>query len=328
MKTGLVFGKFMPLHNGHLALIEFALQHCTHLTIILCYTNKEPIKGEIREQWLKKALEDYKNITIIPFEYNDSVLPNTSASSKGVSRKWAAAFKKIVPDAAIVFTSELYGEYIAEYMNIQRLDFDKERKAIPVSASQIREDPFKYWSFIPSYVRSWFVKKICIAGTESTGKSTLTENLARHFRTTFVPEMAREIVEVTDTCTYEDLLNIASLHAKEILNKLPGANKLLFVDTDINITGSYSEFLFNKKLEVENWIAEANQFDMYLFLEPDCEYIQDGTRLSPEERNKLSEHHKRFFQNIGINFISICGSWENRFVTACKIIEDSFGPLS
>ena len=58
MKTGLVFGKFMPLHKGHLALIDFALKHCTHLTIILCYTNNEPIKGEIREQWLRKAFEN------------------------------------------------------------------------------------------------------------------------------------------------------------------------------------------------------------------------------------------------------------------------------
>jgi HTH-type transcriptional repressor of NAD biosynthesis genes len=140
--------------------------------------------------------------------------------------------------------------------------------------------------------------------------------------------MGREVVEVTDNCTYEDLLRIASLHGKKILDKLPGANKLLFVDTDVNITASYSEFLFNKTLTPEKWIEDANHFDLYLFLEPDCEYVQDGTRLSMEERNKLSEHHKKFFQSKGIKFISIGGDWENRFIEDCKIIEETFAPLS
>jgi HTH-type transcriptional regulator, transcriptional repressor of NAD biosynthesis genes len=328
MKKGLAFGKFMPLHKGHLALIQFALRNCDHLTIILCYTNKEPISGIIRLEWLKNELENSNNITIVPFEYDDLLLPNTSVSSRNVSKLWAAAFKELVPATDIVFTSEPYGEYIAEYMDIQHRMFDQEKKAVPVSASQLRQKPFKYWEFFPPSVRPWFVKKICLVGTESTGKSSLTVKLASHFNTIYVPEMGREVVEATDNCTYEDLLRIALLHAKKILDKLHRANKLLFVDTDVNITASYSEFLFNKKLKTEEWIEDANQFDLYLFLEPDCEYVQDGTRLSMEMRNNLSEHHKKFFQDKGINFISIGGNWENRFVESCKIIEETFAPLS
>ena len=79
---------------------------------------------------------------------------------------------------------------------------------------------------------------------------------------------------------------------------------------------------------MENWVEEANQFDLHLFLEPDCDYIQDGTRLSVESRNKLSGHHKMFFQKRNIPVIPVGGNWENRFETACKIINDSFGPLS
>jgi len=328
MKKGLVFGKFMPLHKGHLELIQFALRGCDHLTIILCYTNKEPISGTIRFEWIKTALENINNITIVPFEYDELLLPNTSVSSREVSKLWASTFKELVPKTEIVFTSEPYGEYVAEYMDIQHRSFDEEKRIVPVSASQVRQQPFKYWNFLPPSVQPWFVKKICLIGTESTGKSTLTVRLASHFNTNYVPEMGREVVEVTDNCTYEDLLRIASMHGKKILDKLPRANKLLFVDTDVNITASYSEFLFNKTLDAEKWIEDANHFDLYLFLEPDCEYVQDGTRLSMEERNKLSEHHKKFFQSKGIKFISIGGDWENRFIEACKIIEETFAPLS
>jgi|SRR6188474_94546 len=328
MRKGLVFGKFMPLHKGHLALIHFALKNCDHLAIILCYTNKEPISGTKRSEWIKTSLENINNITIVPFEYDELLLPNTSVSSRNVSKLWAAAFKELAPATDIIFTSEPYGEYVAEYMGIQHRLFDQEKKVVPISASQLRQQPFKYWDFLPSAVQPWYVKKICLIGTESTGKSTLTVKLASHFNTNYVPEMGREIVGVTDNCTYEDLLRIASLHAKKILDKLPGANKLLFVDTDVNITASYSEFLFNKKLKTEEWIEDANHFDLYLFLEPDCEHVQDGTRLSVEERNKLSEHHKKFFQSKEISFISIGGNWENRFIEACKIIEETFTPLS
>lgn len=328
MKNGLVVGKFMPLHKGHLALIEFALNYCDLLTVLLCYTHNEPIAGNLRKQWLDHTFQRNEKVVVKAIEYDDLVLPNTSESSRTVSKKWANALKKLLPGIDIVFTSEPYGEYLAEYMGIQHYFFDKRRSIVPVSASEIRARPFKYWEFISDAARPWFIKTICIVGTESTGKSTLTEKLAVHFETVYVKEMARDIVETTDTCTYENLLQIAETHANAINEKRVVANKLLFVDTDINITRSYSEFLFKSELRVEKWITEANRFDLYLFLEPDCEYIQDGTRLSAEERNRLSEHHRKFFQRQGISTASIDGNWQNRFDRACKIVKDIFGPLS
>lgn len=328
MRTGFVFGKFMPLHKGHIALIEFALKHCDRLYVVICFTGNEPINYLIRKQWLYQVFENTPSVTIVSFSYDEKELPNTSVSSKEVSKLWADAFKKLLPDVDIVFTSEKYGDYVAEYMRIKHLCFDEMRNIVPVSASAIRSQPFRYWEYIPSPVRPFFVKKVCIVGSESTGKSTLTKKLAEHYKTTYVPEMAREIIEETENCTYGDLLKIAALHTKTISEAILVANKLLIVDTDLNITKSYSRFLFNKELNVEPWIEELNQFDLYLFLEPDCEYVQDGTRLSVEERNKLSKHHIKFFQDKGIRFISIRGNWENRFIESCKIIEETFAPLS
>jgi len=328
MRTGFVFGKFMPLHKGHIALIEFALKHCDKLYVVICYTVKEPINFIIRKQWLYQIFENAPSVTTVAFGYDEKDLPNTSVSSKEVSKLWADAFKKILPDVDIVFTSEKYGDYVSEYMGIEHLSFDEMRNIVPISASAIREHSFQHWEYIPSFVRSFFVKKICVVGTESTGKSTLTRRLAEHYKTIYVPEMAREIIEETESCSYNDLFKIAELHAKTIAERILVANKLLIIDTDLNITKSYSQFLFNKELNVDPRIEELNQFDLYLFLEPDCEYVQDGTRLSVEGRNKLSEHHKKFFQDKGIRFISIGGDWKNRFIESCKIIDETFAPLS
>ena len=324
MKKGLVFGKFMPLHSGHLALIDFALQHCDQLYIVVCYTVNEPIEGMIRKEWLNKSFLNNPEITLFSFEYNEKEFPDTSVSSRYASELWAKAFKSLVPDVNIVFTSEDYGDYLAEYMEIEHILFDKARSAVPVSATAIRIDPFAYWHYISDEAKPWFVKKVALAGSESTGKSLLAEKLAKHFNTEFVPEMAREIIDTTNDCAFDDLYKIADLHAKTILVKTSTANKLLFADTDLIITKSYSKFLFDKELIVKPWIEEANKFDLYLFMEPDCEYLQDGTRLSVKERNALSDHHKICYENAGVSVVSINGNWDERFKKAINAIEQIF----
>ena len=53
-------------------------------------------------------------------------------------------------------------------------------------------------------------KKIVVIGPESTGKSTLCEQLADHYKTQWVPEFARNyLLEIRRPYTYDDLLYIA-----------------------------------------------------------------------------------------------------------------------
>jgi HTH-type transcriptional repressor of NAD biosynthesis genes len=324
MRKGLVLGKFMPLHNGHLALFDFARRQCDELVILLCYTINEPITGATREIWLKKAVTKISNATAISYQYNETKLSNTSVSSRDVSLQWSKIIKKILPDIDTIFSSEPYGDYLADFLGIKHIAFDIKRESFPVSASAILKNPLQNWDFIAAPARPYFLKKIVLLGTESTGKSTLTEKLARHFNTGYVPEMAREVLEKTEDCKPKHLVQIAELHAKMILQRTETTDRLLFIDTDINITRSYSKYLFNQPLEVADWIEVANKADLYLFLEPDCDFVQDGTRLPAEERNKLSLFHKAQLGETGIAYFSITGNWEERFKKAVVTIKDYF----
>jgi len=324
MKKGLVFGKFMPLHKGHLSLIKFASLNCDKLYVVLCYCSEEKIPGKLREQWLRSALKLNENISIISFQYDPQILPNTSVSSKRISQIWSSVFQKMIPDLDIVFTSEKYGDYVAKYLSIEHICFDEERSKNPISASAIRKNPFYYWDFIADEAKYFFVKKIAILGTESTGKSTLAEKLAKQFNTLYVNEAGREVVDKTQLCKLEDLYAIAELHAKKIDQRILKANKLLFIDTDLNITKSYSHFLFNHQLRVAAWIEEANVCDAYLFLENDAEYFQDGTRLPKDQRDFLDSVHKKILADNSIRYISINGKWNDRFSKACDIINQKY----
>jgi HTH-type transcriptional regulator, transcriptional repressor of NAD biosynthesis genes len=308
MKNGLVIGKFCPLHNGHLLLINFAKKHCENLKVAVCSTEGEKFSGEIRKNWILEATN--KTVTVDILNYDSKILPNTSVSSKEVSKLWAQKFKELFPETEVIFTSEQYGDYVAGFMNIKHIKFDEARKVAPVSASAILSSPFLYWDYIPEVVRPSFVKKICIAGTESTGKSTLTQRLANYFHTNYVAEAGRDIVPVSNECRQEDLLTIAEVHAKEIIKQTLSADKILFLDTDLRITKSYSQFLFNSNLVVDDWIETANKCDLYIFLESDCEFVQDGTRLS--------------YCNKGLPLVFIDGSWDNRFEKAVSVIGETF----
>lgn len=323
-KIGLVLGKFMPLHAGHMALIDFGLNYCDRLIVLICSSDKEEIAGEVRVNWLKQIASDNSRLQIEHLHYNEDLLPNTSVSSRGVSKLWASKIGELFPQLDILFSSEPYGDYMAEFLEIEHKCFDIERAHVKTSASSILKDPFGGWDFIAEPAKPYFVKKIVLLGSESTGKSTLAERLAKEFKTVHVPEMAREIIEKTKDVFYDDLIKIATLHAKTILDYTKKANKLLVCDTDVNITSSYSQYLFNQNLVVPHWIAEANKADLYIFLETDCPFVQDGTRLSEEERNDLSKHHKQHLANAGINYHAITGNWDERFEQAKQLIVKTF----
>jgi HTH-type transcriptional repressor of NAD biosynthesis genes len=324
LKKGLVLGKFMPLHKGHLALFDFALRQCDQLFILLCYTKNERINGKLREEWLLTAVKDLPGCKVVSFLYDENELPNTSVSSKEVSLLWSRVINNILPAIDVVISSECYGDYLADFLHIKHSMFDMQRINIPVSASAILTNPLVNWDFIAAPAQSYFIKKIVLLGTESTGKSTLAEKLAAYFNASYVPEMARQILEKTIECKPVHLIRIAELHAKEIVKVIETAKRLVFIDTDINITKSYATYLFKETLFVEQWIEAINKADLYLFLEPDCPHVQDGTRLSEEERNELSFFHKKQLEQVGISYFSISGNWDERFEKACSIVKDHF----
>ena len=94
------------------------------------------------------------------------------------------------------------------------------------------------------------MKKVVIIGPESTGKSTLSEQLAKHYNTSWVPEYAREyLIQHGPGYTYDDLLTIAKGQAaleENYINRAAPSSKVLFIDTDQYVMKVWCEFVFGK----------------------------------------------------------------------------------
>ena len=141
------------------------------------------------------------------------------------------------------------------------------------------------------------IKKIVITGAESTGKSTLTKELASHFKTSFVPEYARTFVENLDRkYDYEDLTHIAQMQMKLVRETEKDAQEYLFIDTFLIIMKIWFEEVFNKYPE---WIDDTfyhNQIDLYLVCNTDIPWISDSVRENGGlKRENL---HKKYINQL------------------------------
>lgn len=307
-----VFGKFLPFHNGHLAMINFALQHCETLFVVVCASDRENIDGQTRRNWIA-ASTDPKKVKCIVCSYNEEELPNTSVPSQDASRLWAERFREIVPECGLLITSEDYGPLVAEYMHIKHRYFDKARNTVDISATKIRDDLYACWNFLPAAVRSYFAIKVVVTGTESTGKSTLVNKIAAVLPCTPVAEAGREIIPHTNDLSYALLLETATRHALDIQRATCGEHPLVIADTDLYVTQSYCRFFLKTELVVEEWVKDANQFDLYLYLNTDAPFVQDGTRMTEAGRNALDHSHRAVYETQGISLVELRGSWDQKF---------------
>lgn len=318
-----VFGKFLPFHKGHEAMINFALTKCDFLTVLICCSDKEKIPATTRQKWIEKTFETEKNIEVKKFNYSENEFPNTSVSSLEVSKIWSQKFKELFPDYDLVITSEEYGNYVASFMGIKHIAFDIPKQLFPVSATAVRNDIFSNWDFLPDSVKPYFAFKVVILGTESTGKTTLTEQLTEYFNCSFVTEIARDLIDNSNSIEFDDLHLVSTKHAKHIDTAILGKSPIIIIDTDIHITKSYANFIFDKTLEVESKIYNSNKANLYLYLNNDVGYVQDGTRLCESDRNLLDLSHRQILTQHYIEIVEITGDWEQRFEQAVTIIKQT-----
>lgn len=175
------------------------------------------------------------------------------------------------------------------------------------------------------------MRKIVIIGPESTGKSTLCEQLAMHYQTVWCPEYAREYLTVNGTSyTYEHLLDIAKgqLALEDQLAKQ--ANQNYFIDTNMYVMKVWCEVVFNN---CHTWILNQTvqrTYDLYLLCNVDLPWVQDELREYPDlaMREKLYKMYKDLLVHDGTPWVEVSGSEHERLHTAIRHIDTHFGPLS
>ena len=187
------------------------------------------------------------------------------------------------------------------------------------------------------------VKKIVVIGPESTGKSTLCEQLAAHYNTIWVKEYAREYLLKNGTdYSFENLLDIAKgqVEGEELgIRNLPAGrqgwelgvgkrqtnnSQHVFIDTNMHVMKVWCEFVFEK---CHHWILNRiveRKYDLYLLCNTDLPWVKDELREYPDlvSRKKLYKHYKDMMVNQRVPWVDISGNYEERLQKAIKAVQD------
>jgi len=315
-KKGFVLGKFLPPHKGHQFLIDSALKQVEELTILVCTIKKEPIEGTLRYKWMKE-LYPQANVKHVTDE-----VPSYPHEHSDFWSIWTQLLKREIDnDTEVFLSSEDYGFEVAEKLNIKHILIDKARQAVPISATVIRNDPFTNWSNIPDVVRPYFVKRIVLTGPESTGKTTMAKMLAEHYKTEWVEEFGREyFVSKNGKLELPDIAEIAKGQIRNEDRALRSANKLLFCDTDLIVTQVWSEIYF-KECPAEVFELNANRtYDLYLLMDIDIPWEDDGTREFPNLRQLHFDRLKEELENRNLNYVIISGDYSQRITKSIAYV--------
>lgn len=333
MTVGFIGGKFLPFHLGHKYAIDQAAKQVDLLYVVLsssevrdrelCEASKcKYMSATTRMSWLGQTFSRQDNILIVNVEDKDGVADYDWD-------KGAELIKKQIPENIdIVFSSEPeYDKYFRRnFPRAKHVVIDANRTEYPISATMIRDNAFRYWNFIPPAVRPFFAKKVAIVGTESCGKSTLCKNLAKIYGTVFVPEYGRDICYGYKNLLTEKLFDIIAMQQYlQDEQALEGAEKFILIDSEAVVTqyylGAYFEGQYSTFISE---IVQRQDIDLYIYLEPDVPWVADGLRFlgDPQVRIENNERLKTLFADYGIEVVSVGGSYEDRLVTACKLIEE------
>lgn len=333
--TGLIVGKFAPLHCGHETLIREAVEQCETL-LILSYSVPElpGCEPHKRLRWLQQQFPGCHSVVLTPETACSLGLPPMphNDDDADLHRHFVASVCELVfqcrPQA--VFTAEAYGDGFAAVLSerfqqpVAHVRSYRPSGTDAPSGTLIRADVHRHRALLAPPVYRDFVQRICLLGGESTGKSTLTVALAKALGTGFVAEYGRERWEEKQgNLEYDDLLHIAFEQVRR--EESAAAHRYLVCDTSPLTTLFYTLYLFGRAPEALFRLAER-PYALIVLCEADFPFVQDGTRQDESFRLRQQGWYEDELTRRGLPFIRVRGTVDERIQQVKKALAASADP--
>lgn len=340
-RIGVIFGKFYPVHTGHINMIYEAFSKVDELHVVVCTDTERDLKlfqeskmkrmptNQDRLRWMQQIFKYQKDQIFIHHLVEDGI-PSYPNGWEG----WSSAVKNLLVsknvNPSIVFSSEVQDkEPYEKYLGLEVVLVDPQREFFNVSATKIRTNPFHYWKFIPKEVRPFFAKTIAILGGESSGKSVLVNKLATVFNTTSAWEYGREFVFEQlggdeQAMQYSDYPQMALGHQKYVDYAVRHAHKVAFIDTDYITTQAFCIQYEGKPHPFLDSMIKEYPFDVTILLNNNTRWVNDGLRSlgSERQRQRFQQLLKKLLDKYNVPYIEITSpSYLERYNQAKEIVE-------
>ena len=169
--------------------------------------------------------------------------------------------------------------------------------------------------------------KVVLFGPESTGKTTLAEQLARHYNSIWVREYARRYLQdkwnnERKTCATEDLIPIAEGQMKLENELAQKTDSVLICDTDLLETKVYSEAYYSRSCDPYlDKFAIENTYDLYFLTYIDTPWEADDLRDKPNERMRMFKAFEDALITYNRPYVLLKGDKNERLQKAVKHID-------
>lgn len=158
----------------------------------------------------------------------------------------------------------------------------------------------------------------------------MAQRMAARYKTTFVPEVAREIIS-TNQFTIEDIVRIGRAQMDRIHQKMLMANKVVFCDTDLITTQIYSEIYLKTVPPILRELERGMSYDQYFLFDIDVPWIADGLRDLGSKRQEMFDLFKRNLEQRAIPYLLVSGTFEQReqlIVETVDLMLASYGSIN
>jgi HTH-type transcriptional regulator, transcriptional repressor of NAD biosynthesis genes len=237
-----------------------------------------------------------------------------------------------------VFSSESYGDGFAAELTrcfrerqpdapeVRHVMVDPARRQVPVSGTLLRADVHAHRHLLSPHVYASFVRRVCLLGGESTGKTTLAMALASELDTVWVPEYGREVwTEKAGRLDLADMEHIGRVQVAREEDAALHANRFVFCDTTPLTTRFFSQHLFGRVQPGLARLAER-EYDLTVLCPPDFGFVQDGIRHGGSFRDEQHAWYLRQLTERGIPFLLAPGSLRERIELVRGALPSSQSP--
>lgn len=320
--AGVVPGRFLPLHRGHLLVIDAARASVEQLYVLVFTRPDDPIPGALRARWIREL---YPDVTVTEIASTDE------PSAPAAVAKLVHAVRHRPASPRYLFGSEPGYRAAATALSATFVPIDPARVTIPTSGTAIRANVMAQFGFLAPSARPWFVRRVAVVGAESTGKSTLCARLRAELRTPVVGEWTRVLAEAgAGTMRSEDVQLIArtQIATEDALARhADGDQPILVVDTELRTLRLWARRRYDgaPPAWIEDEIARR-PYDLYLLCAPDIPFVGAPERDEPTARAKM--HDDLVDALRGQRVVVLTGSRDERFQVAADAIIGLHAPTS
>jgi NadR type nicotinamide-nucleotide adenylyltransferase len=346
-ERNLVIGKFYPPHKGHLHLIKEAARQTEGLLTVLVLGNRfESFTVNQRTNWIEAEVAKFDR-SEIPARVRVVGMPNDCPEDYNSDEIWFAQIELmryalrnsgVYGDLDKVFSSEEYGQELADHFNAQHVLVDLNREEFHISGTACRDNLDENWKMIIKPARRELATRIVVVGAESTGTTTLTEALTKHYRKQFpsirdVPEYGRTFTEtwlnslqaINPEATMDDLdwspsdFSVIAKVQSDMEESAAMSSPLVIADTDALATGIWhSRYCSTEKIP----FYAIERRDLYLITDHQgVDFHDDGYRDGEHLRAEMTESFKEVLTERGYSWVLVTGDHERRMKTATSVID-------